>query len=90
VGTYERLHGRVFGELDPTHRLNAGIVNLDRAARNAHGNVEYQSNFRILKPLDLDRDSGYTTCPIAATSRSCRGSMAHRTAGTPSTPATAS
>jgi hypothetical protein len=46
VGTYERLHGTVFGELDPTHRLNAGIVNLDRAARNAHGNVEYQSNFR--------------------------------------------
>ena len=23
VGTYERLHGTVFGELDPAHRLNA-------------------------------------------------------------------
>jgi hypothetical protein len=46
VGTYERLHGTGFGELDPTHRLNAGIVNLDRAARNARGNVEYQSDFR--------------------------------------------
>jgi len=49
VGVYERLHGKVFGELDPTHRLNAGIVNLDRAARNAHGNVEYQGDFGILK-----------------------------------------
>jgi hypothetical protein len=58
VGTYERLHGTVFGELDPTHRLNAGIVNLDRAARNAHGNVEYQSDFRILKPVDLERGNG--------------------------------
>ncbi len=58
VGTYERLHGIVFGELDPTHRLNAGIVNLDRAARNARGNVEYQSDFRILKPLDLERGNG--------------------------------
>jgi Alpha/beta hydrolase domain len=58
VGTYERLHGTVFGELDPTHRLNTGIVNLDRAPRNAHGNVEYQSDFRILKPLDLDRGNG--------------------------------
>ena len=58
VGPYERLHGTVFGELDPTHPLNAGIVNLDRAARNAHGNVEYQSEFRILKPLDLDRGNG--------------------------------
>jgi hypothetical protein len=55
VGPYERLHGTVFGELDPTHRLNVGIVNLDRAARDTHGNVEYQSDFRILKPLDLDR-----------------------------------
>ena len=58
VGPYERLHGTVFGELDPTHPLNVGIVNLDRAARNAHGNVEYQSDFRILKPLDLDRGNG--------------------------------
>src|SRR5204862_54542 len=58
VGPYERLHGTLFGELDPTHRLNAGILNLDRAARNARGNVEYQSDFRILKPLDLDRGNG--------------------------------
>jgi hypothetical protein len=58
VGPYERLHGTIFGELDPTHPLNAGIVNLDRAARNAHGNVEYQSDFRILKPLDLNRGNG--------------------------------
>ena len=30
VGPYERLHGTIFGELDPTHPLNVGIVNLDR------------------------------------------------------------
>ena len=59
VGAYERLHGTVFGELDPTHPLNAGIVNLDRAPRNARGNVEYQSEFRILKPLDLARGNGW-------------------------------
>ena len=87
VGAYERLHGTVFGELHPTHRLNAGIVNLERAARNARGNVEYHSDFRILKPLNLDRGmvASYTMCPIAATSRSCRGSTARRRAGTPST-----
>ena len=43
VGPYERLHGTIFGELDPAHPLNVGIVNLDRAARNAQGNVEYRS-----------------------------------------------
>src|SRR5215469_11077081 len=58
VGAYERLHGRILGELDPTHRVNAGIVNLDKAARNANGNVEYHSDFRILKPLDLARGNG--------------------------------
>ena len=31
VGPYERLHGTVFGELDPIHPLNVGIVNLDRS-----------------------------------------------------------
>ena len=58
VGAYERLHGRVFGELDPAHHVNAGIVNLDRAARNENGNVDYQSDFRILKPVELDRGNG--------------------------------
>jgi hypothetical protein len=58
AGAYERLHGTVFCELDPAHRLNAGIVNLDKAPRNARGRVEYQSEFRILKPLDLARGNG--------------------------------
>jgi hypothetical protein len=58
VGAYERLHGIAFCELDPSHPLNAGIVNLDRAPRNERGNVEYQSEFRILKPLDLSRGNG--------------------------------
>jgi hypothetical protein len=58
VGSYERLHGTMFGELDAKHPLNAGIVNLDKAARNGRGNVEYRSEFRILKPLDLDRGNG--------------------------------
>src|SRR5436190_3893287 len=63
VGPYERFHGTVFGELDPTHPLNAGIVNLDRAARNARSNVEYRSDFRILKPLDLERGNGCLLYP---------------------------
>jgi hypothetical protein len=58
VGPYERLHGTVSGELDPGDPLNAGIVNLNRAARNERGNVEYRSDFRILKPLDLGRGNG--------------------------------
>ena len=59
VGAYERLHGTAFCELDPAHPLNAGIVNLDKAPRNARGNVEYQSEFRILKPVDVARGNGW-------------------------------
>ena len=92
VGTYERLHGTVFGELDPPHQLNAGIVNLNRAARNARGHVEYQSDFRILKPLDLDRGNGCVVydVPNRGNQPIMARSTAHRRAGTPSTPATAS
>ena len=47
---------RVFGELNPTHRLNAGLVNL--ATRAVMSSIRYQSDFRILKPLDLERGNG--------------------------------
>jgi hypothetical protein len=59
VGAYERLHGTAHGELDPAHPQNAGIVNLDKAPRNARGLVDYQSEFRILKPIDLARGNGW-------------------------------
>jgi hypothetical protein len=59
VGAYERLHGTAFCELDPSHALNAGIVNLDKAPRNTRGRVDYQVDFRILKPIDLDRGNGW-------------------------------
>jgi hypothetical protein len=53
--THEGCTAGIFGEVDPTHRLNADIVNIDRAARNQSGRVEYHNDFRILKPVDLDR-----------------------------------
>ena len=41
TGAYERLDGVAFGELDPAHPANRGIVNIDKAPRNARGMVEY-------------------------------------------------
>ena len=55
VGPYEKLVGIASGEVDPAHAGNLGIVNLDKAPRNARGYVEYESAFRILKPIDMDR-----------------------------------
>jgi Alpha/beta hydrolase domain len=58
VGAYERVVGRFYGELDPKAPLNAGIVDLDKAPRNAKGLVEYSSDFYILRPVDLAKGNG--------------------------------
>jgi hypothetical protein len=53
VGRYEKITGRMFGEVDPRAPENAGIVNLDKAPKNAAGRVEYSTDFYLLKPIDL-------------------------------------
>jgi Alpha/beta hydrolase domain len=55
AGAYERLKGTAYMEVDPHDPLNAVIVNLDKAPRNARGMVEYSSPFLILKPVDMSR-----------------------------------
>lgn len=55
AGAYERLKGTAYMEVDPADPLNAVIVNLDRAPRNARGKVEFSAPFFILKPVDMRR-----------------------------------
>jgi hypothetical protein len=55
AGPYERLKGTAYMEVDPNDPLNAIIVNLDKAPRNAQGMVEFSSPFLILKPVDMTR-----------------------------------
>jgi hypothetical protein len=59
VGTYDYLTGTVTGALDPAHALNAVIVNLDKAPRNAAGRVEYQADLAMLVPTDPARGNGW-------------------------------
>jgi hypothetical protein len=58
VGAYEKVVGRFHGELDPKSPLNAAIVDLDKAPRNAHGMVGYSADFYILKPVDITKGNG--------------------------------
>src|SRR6516162_5998613 len=58
VGAYEKVVGRFRGELDPTSPLNAVIIDLDKAPRNARGMVEYSADFYILKPVDVSKGNG--------------------------------
>ena len=64
AGTYEMMHGRIFGALDPAHPSHAGIVNLDRAPRDADGNIAYACEALILKPADMGKGNGWLFCDI--------------------------
>jgi hypothetical protein len=55
VGQYERIDGTITGEVDPKDPLNAVIVDIDRAPKNANGTVGYTATFQILRPVDLTK-----------------------------------
>ena len=55
AGPYEKLDGIAYFEVDPADPLNAVIVNLQRAPRNAKGFVEFSAPFVIIKPVDIAR-----------------------------------
>ncbi len=58
VGTYEEIKGIAYGELDPKDRRNALITDIEFAAVNARGRVEYRTTFTLLKPVDMTKSSG--------------------------------
>jgi hypothetical protein len=58
TGAYERVIGRVHGELDPADARNAAIAGLAGAPRNAAGLVEYEADLFLLRPKDASHASG--------------------------------
>ena len=58
AGPYEKLVGRVFGEVDPEAPENAVITDIELAPRNADGMVEYAADLLILRPVDPARGNG--------------------------------
>jgi hypothetical protein len=55
VGAYEMLRGTAYLEVDPRDPRDAVIVDLENAPRNAHGMVDFSTQFLILKPVDPGR-----------------------------------
>jgi hypothetical protein len=58
VGPYERISGKVHGEVDPGDPKNALITDIEHAPRNARGMVEYVATFSLVKPIDMSKASG--------------------------------
>lgn len=57
VGTYEKLAGRAYGEVDPRDPGNAVITDIPRAPRNARGMVEYATDVWLVRPVDAEKGS---------------------------------
>ena len=58
AGPYERIDGTLHFAVDPEHPANAGIVDLDKAARDSQGRVSFRADLCLLQPVDPARASG--------------------------------
>ncbi len=58
AGAYEKVSGRMYFAASPDNPHNRGIVDLALAPRNARGEVEFWSDFYLLRPKDPSRSSG--------------------------------
>ena len=58
TGAYEEVRARATVALDPADPRNAVIADLDRAPRNAQGQVEAVADVIILRPADPTRGNG--------------------------------
>ena len=58
AGAYEKLVGRLHVEVSPDDPANGRIVDLKLAPRNDRGNVEFWTDFFLLKPVDVERGNG--------------------------------
>ncbi len=53
IGAYEKITGRVFFAVNPANLHNRQIVDLDKAPRNAQGEVEFSADLYLLKPKEM-------------------------------------
>src|SRR5690349_13830489 len=58
AGVYEKILGRVYFAVDPANPHNRQIVDLDKAPRNAQGEVEFSADLYLLKPKDTNKGNG--------------------------------
>jgi hypothetical protein len=65
LSVYERISGRISGEVDPKDPRNAIIVDIGLAPVNARGMVDYSTDFQILRPADRSKGNKRLPSPIA-------------------------
>jgi hypothetical protein len=71
AGPYEKIVGRVYFAVDPANLHNRQIVDLDKAPRNANGEVEFSADLYLLRPKDTNK--GNHTVLFEVSNRGGRG-----------------
>jgi hypothetical protein len=61
---YERIDGRLHFAVDPTHVANQRIVDLDRAALDRDGRVQFWADFLLVQPVDPGRANRRLHCYV--------------------------
>ena len=65
AGSFERLEGKIFFEIDPTLKENRKISDISLAPLNARGKVAFSSNFYILRPTSSSKRNGTVLYEVA-------------------------
>ncbi len=55
AGAYEQIEGKVHFSVDPKHRANETIADIELAPRGGDGRVTFSSDFRLLAPVDPEK-----------------------------------
>lgn len=58
AGAYEKIVGRVWFAVKPDNAHNRQIVDLDKAPRNAQGEVEFSADLYLVRPKDPNKGNG--------------------------------
>ncbi|HYT19156.1 MAG TPA: alpha/beta hydrolase domain-containing protein [Candidatus Polarisedimenticolia bacterium] len=58
AGAYEKIVGRLYFAVSPENVHNRQVVDLDKAPRNAQGEVEFSADLYLYKPKDMNKGNG--------------------------------
>lgn len=84
AGSYEKITGRVYFAVNPADIHNRPIVDLDKAPRNAHGEVEFSADLYLIKPKEMSRGNGAVLFEVS--NRGGRGILRLVNGGSPAEP----
>src|SRR5688572_26564204 len=62
---YEKVVGTVHFAIDPRDPRNRVIADIEKAAVNTQGKIEFSSDFYLLRPLDAARSNGVALVEVS-------------------------